>query len=178
MYAQHAVVEKPAKTQTSIQLASYLVKTPYSYSEDVSLYPLCGHEFEILKPMGYSLLQWWPRRDHVTAGMNSRTHSVCSCVMHTAWYVSGRLSCPADSIARCHSRQYFSINQLSTGGSYVEKPAETSHLVRAPYAYSGGFEFEFLCGHEHGTLISWKTYGVVQNTCVKEISTVTMAYKV
>jgi hypothetical protein len=58
MYAQHTVVDKPAKTQTSIQLASYLVKTPYSYSEDVSLNPLCGHEFETLKRMGYSLLQW------------------------------------------------------------------------------------------------------------------------
>jgi hypothetical protein len=58
MYAQHTVVEKPAKTQTSIHLASYLVKTPNSYMEDVSLNPLCGHVFETWKPMGYSLLQW------------------------------------------------------------------------------------------------------------------------
>jgi hypothetical protein len=79
---------------SSNQIASYLVKTPYSYPEDVSLNPLCGHEFETLKRMGYSLLQWWPRRDHVTAGMYSRTHSVCSWfVMHTAWHLTGRLTC-------------------------------------------------------------------------------------
>ncbi len=52
-----------------------------------------------------------------------------SCEMHTAWYVTGRLSCLADSIARCHSRQYFSINQLGTGWSYVEKPAKTQTTV-------------------------------------------------
>ncbi len=52
-----------------------------------------------------------------------------SCKMHTAWYVTGRLTCLADSIARCHSRQYFSINQLGTGWSYVEKPATTQTTV-------------------------------------------------
>ncbi len=37
-------VEKPAETQTSIRLASHLVKGPHSFPEDVSSIPLRGQE--------------------------------------------------------------------------------------------------------------------------------------
>jgi hypothetical protein len=72
------------------------------------------------------------------------------------------------SLARRHGRVqvillYTHVQyQCGTGGSYVEKPAETqtrvqlaSHLVRAPNSKSGGREFGFQHGLEPGALITW-----------------------
>jgi hypothetical protein len=72
---------------------------------------------------GVIILRWACTVEHIL--------SVCSCIMHTAWHYTGRLTCQADSIVQCHTRQYFSISALPTQywRSYVEKPAETQNTV-------------------------------------------------
>jgi hypothetical protein len=141
-------VEKPAKTQTSIRLASHLVRAPNSWSG--------WHEFEsfafkelgaltkVEEPLGQVFQQWWPQRDQVMRDM---------CSTHSAdWHVTGRLTCPTPQTAD----NAFLLNQAriqyqhGTGGSTVEKPAETqtsirlaSHFVWAPNSWSGGHEFEY-----------------------------------
>ncbi len=80
----------------------------------------------------------------------------------------------ADSLARRHDRRYFSTKPSpcavpsGTGGSTVDKPAETessirlaSHLVKAPNSRSGGHEFKSPRPRELGALTkSGKTLGV------------------
>ncbi len=93
-------VEKPAATQTTIatgQQAIWLERlTPIL--EDMSKNPPCGHEFKTLQPIGYSLLY----SGDPGVIMSHRTCTLehilpgYSCKVHTAWYVTGRLTCPAD----------------------------------------------------------------------------------
>ncbi len=96
--------------------------------------------------------------------------SLSGCITLTAWHIIGVLSFLADSLARCHGRQYFStkLSPKRTGGSTVEKPAETqtsiqlaSHLVGAPNSRPGGHEFESPMRRELDVLTkSGKTLGV------------------
>ncbi len=73
--------------------------------------------------------------------------SCSACATHAAWRVTGRLTCPADSLALNNSRRYFSLRypiaqyQSGTGGSYMTRSLPrlrlrgirlASHLVRAP----------------------------------------------
>jgi hypothetical protein len=112
----------------------------------MSLNPLCSrNSVHWEDPWGKVFPQWWSQHDQV---MQDMWHTVCLAVLCLQLGTS-----LANSLARRQGRQYFSTKpsivqyQCSTGGSTVEKPAETSiglasHLVRAPNSRSGGHEFK------------------------------------
>jgi hypothetical protein len=80
--------------------------------------------------------------------------SLSSCVTLTAWHITGRYTFRADSLAIADNtsllNQAHVQYQSGTGGSTVEKPAETqtsiwlaSHLVRVCNSRSEVHEFEY-----------------------------------
>ncbi len=178
-------------TQTTVatgQQAIWLERLTFIL-EDMSWNPLGGHVFKTLKPLGYSLLYSGDPdviMPHLTCTLE-HILSGYSCEMHTAWHVTGRLNCPMPRqtilLYKC------STNSVLEGAMQRSLPRLrlqysirlASHLVRWPNSYSGGFEFESCVDMKRHFDIVEGLWGrllyTVQNTSVKEISTVTMAYK-
>jgi hypothetical protein len=112
-----STVKKPAKTQTSIQLASHLDRAPNSRSGGRKFASPLRRKLGALTKSGKTLgvrsfysgdpnmitwscqqvfLQGWPRRDH-------QIMSVCLAAKHSQLGTT-----LADSLAQRHRRQYFS----------------------------------------------------------------------
>ncbi len=162
-------VEKPAKTQTSIRLASHLVRAK------APNYGSGGYEHK--SPMRQNLSAL------TKSGKTLGVRSVCSgdpdvitWSCQSVWLRNTRSlahhwqthlpDATADDTSLLNQAhvQY----QSGTGGSTIEKPAETqtsirlaSHIVREPNSRCGGHEFKTLMRQELGGLTkSGKTLGV------------------
>ncbi len=104
---------------------------------------------------------------HITGRLTCLADSLALCyksyVTFASWHITGRLTCPMPLLSI-----KLWVPQRGTGGSYVDKPAETlrlaslaSYLVRAPNSRSGGHEFKSPVRQELGALTkSGKTLGV------------------
>jgi hypothetical protein len=142
-----STVEKPAETQTSIQLASHLVRAPNSWPG--------GHEFEFpvrielgaLTIVGRPLGSGLPAVVTLTWSCHWCSQFGTSLADSHAWQAH-LPDATADNTSLLNQPhvQY----QHGALGTTVEKPAETqtsirlaSHLVRAPNSWSGGHEFEY-----------------------------------
>ncbi len=96
-----------------------------------------------LNTWGQVFLLWWSRREVWAHGWRDHV-SLSGCVMLTAWPFTGRLTCltPWQTILHYQPNQAHAQYQSGTGGSTVEKPAESLRLVSAPNSRSPGHDFE------------------------------------